>query len=163
MLATSFTKPNQIWQQFLAQSLLFGLTVAYGVQPALTVAGQYFHRRRALAMALVASGSSVGGVVLPIMFSKLIPQIGFPWAMRVGALILLCCYAVAMAISRPKQPPRKLKSLTHLFDYKGFLDIRYSCLSAGAVVSSLGVYVPFYYIGRCLPNPPSFFSLRTSR
>lgn len=32
MLATSFTQPNAIWQQFLAQSLLFGLTVAYGVQ-----------------------------------------------------------------------------------------------------------------------------------
>ena len=120
MLATSFTKPNQIWQQFLAQSLLFGLTVAYGVQPALTIAGQYFYRRRALAMALVAAGSSVGGVVLPIMFSKLIPQIGFPWAMRVGVMILLCCYAVATTISRPKQPPKKLKSLAHLFDYGGF-------------------------------------------
>jgi len=71
-------------------------------------------------MALVAAGSSVGGVVLPIMFSKLIPQIGFPWAMRVGVMILLCCYAVATTISRPKQPPKKLKSLAHLFDYGGF-------------------------------------------
>lgn len=32
MLATSFAQPNAIWQQFLAQSLLFGITVAYGVQ-----------------------------------------------------------------------------------------------------------------------------------
>lgn len=32
MLATSFAQPNAIWQQFLAQSLLFGFTVAYGVQ-----------------------------------------------------------------------------------------------------------------------------------
>ncbi|KAK2758472.1 hypothetical protein CKAH01_05520 [Colletotrichum kahawae] len=146
MLATSFTQPNAIWQQFLAQSLLFGLTVAYGVQPALTVAGQYFHRKRALAMGIVASGSSLGGVCLPIMFSKLIPQIGFPWALRVGALILLICYGLAIVVSSSKQPKRKLKSLGGLLDYKGFLDIRYSCLSAGAVIASLGVYVPFYYI-----------------
>lgn len=32
MLATSFAQPNAIWQQYLAQSLLFGITVAYGVQ-----------------------------------------------------------------------------------------------------------------------------------
>ncbi|KAI3540353.1 hypothetical protein CSPX01_08265 [Colletotrichum filicis] len=146
MLATSFTQPNAIWQQFLAQSLLFGLTVAYGVQPALTVAGQYFHRKRALAMGIVASGSSFGGVCLPIMFSKLIPTIGFPWALRVGALIMVICYAIAIAVSSSKRPKRKMRSLRDLLDYKGFLDIRYSCLSAGAVISSLGIYVPFYYI-----------------
>ncbi|KAJ3949583.1 uncharacterized protein N0V96_000704 [Colletotrichum fioriniae] len=146
MLATSFTQPNAIWQQFLAQSLLFGLTVAYGVQPALTVAGQYFHRKRALAMGIVASGSSFGGVCLPIMFSKLIPTIGFPWALRVGALIMVICYTIAIAVSSSKRPKRKMRSFRDLLDYKGFLDIRYSCLSAGAVISSLGIYVPFYYI-----------------
>lgn len=121
--------------------------LTWTAQPALTVAGQYFKRKRALAMGIVASGSSIGGVCLPIMFSKLIPTIGFPWALRVGALILLVCYAIAMAICRPARPKRKLVSLRHLFDYRGFLDIRFACLSAGAVISSLGIYVPFYYIG----------------
>ncbi|KAF6828192.1 hypothetical protein CPLU01_08671 [Colletotrichum plurivorum] len=146
MLATSFTQPNAIWQQFLAQSLLFGFTVAYGVQPALTIAGQYFHRRRGLAMGIVASGSSLGGTCLPIMFSKLIPAIGFPWAMRVGALVLLVCYAVAILVSSSRQPRRKLKSAGELLDYKGFLDVRYTCLAIGATLTSLGVYVPLYYI-----------------
>lgn len=40
MLATSFAQPNAIWQQFLAQSLLFGLTVAYGVQVSSSVSLQ---------------------------------------------------------------------------------------------------------------------------
>lgn len=98
-------------------------------------------------MGIVASGSSIGGVCLPIMFSKLIPKIGFAWAMRVGALILLVCYAIAIVICQPARPRTKLVSLRHLLDYGGFLDIRYACLSAGAVISSLGIYVPFYYIG----------------
>lgn len=100
-----------------------------------------------MAMGIVASGSSLGGVCLPIMFSRLIPQIGFAWALRVGAVILLTCYGLAIVVSSSKQPKRKLKSLRSLLDYRGFLDIRYSCLSAGAVIASLGVYVPFYYIG----------------
>lgn len=98
-------------------------------------------------MGIVASGSSIGGVCLPIMFSKLIPTTGFAWAMRVGALILLVCYAIAIAICRPARPRTKLVSLRDLLDYRGFLDIRYTCLSAGAVIASLGIYVPFYYIG----------------
>ncbi|KAK7736072.1 hypothetical protein SLS63_003593 [Diaporthe eres] len=162
MLATSFAQPNAIWQQFLAQSLLFGITVAYGVQPALTVAGQYFKRKRALAMGIVASGSSIGGVCLPIMFSKLIRTIGFAWSMRVGALILLVCYAIAIAICRPARPRTKLVALRHLLDYRGFLDIRYACLSVGAVISSLGVYVPFYYIAEDTPQTVSDVSMSST-
>lgn len=101
-------------------------------------------------MGIVASGSSFGGVCLPIMFSKLIPTIGFPWALRVGALIMVICYTIAIAVSSSKRPKRKMRSFRDLLDYKGFLDIRYSCLSAGAVISSLGIYVPFYYIGKCM-------------
>lgn len=32
-------------------------------------------------MGIVSGGSSLGGVFLPIMFNRLITQIGFPWAM----------------------------------------------------------------------------------
>lgn len=62
--------------------------------------------------------------------------------MRVGALVLLSCYALAMAVSRASHGPRKMKGVGGLLEYRGFLDVRYACLSAGAVVASLGVYVP---------------------
>lgn len=61
----------------LIQGLLFGLTVAFGAQPALAVVDQYFQKRRALAMGIVAAGSGVGGVCLPIMYSRLVTRIGF--------------------------------------------------------------------------------------
>jgi MFS family permease len=105
LLATSFAQPRAIWQLFLAQGLLLGLTISAGVQPALAVAGQYFRERRALAMGIVASGSSAGGVCLPIMFQRLVPLIGFRWAMRVGALIVSVCYIIAICVSRARFPP----------------------------------------------------------
>ena len=88
------------------------------MQPALSAVGQYYHHRRALVMGIVAAGSRVGGVCLPIMFSRLIPRIGFPWMMRVGALDLLTCYAAAICLSRAKHQPRKLKSFGSLLDYR---------------------------------------------
>lgn len=142
----SFTQPGQIWQQFLSQGVLFGLTVAFGTQTALAVAGQHFRRRRSFAMGIVAGGSSAGGVCLPIMFSRLVPLIGFGWAVRIAALILLCCYVIAILISRPKLAPKRLKSAADVFDFSGFRDMRYSVLAAANLVGNLGLYVPYYYI-----------------
>lgn len=144
----SFSRPDAIWQQFLSQGVLFGLTVAFGVQPALAVAGQHFKQRRGLAMGVVAGGSSIGGVCLPIMFSHLVPRIGFSWSVRVAALIFLCCYLVAMSLSRTKEPPKKnVKGLaSNLFDFNGFRDPRYLTLAIGCFVASMGLYVPYYYV-----------------
>ncbi|KAI1580089.1 AraJ Arabinose efflux permease [Pyrenophora tritici-repentis] len=54
LIGLSFSQKGAIWQQFLSQGVLFGLTVGFGVQPALAVAGQHFKQRRALAMGMVA-------------------------------------------------------------------------------------------------------------
>ena len=77
------------------------------MQPALAVAGQHFKKRRALAMGIVAGGSSIGGVCLPIMFSHIVPKIGFSWSIRVAALMFLCCYLAAACISWTREVPKK--------------------------------------------------------
>lgn len=40
-------------------------------------------------MGLMACGSSIGGVVLPIFLEKLLPKIGFEWTMRAAACMIL--------------------------------------------------------------------------
>jgi MCP family monocarboxylic acid transporter-like MFS transporter 10 len=66
-----------------------GTTIGFGVQPALTVVGQHFKNKRALAMGLVCAGSATGGVVFTIMFETLRPVIGFSWTMRIAAVKVL--------------------------------------------------------------------------
>jgi MCP family monocarboxylic acid transporter-like MFS transporter 10 len=66
-----------------------GFTMAFGVQPALTVAGQHFKKRLALAMGIVSVGSAAGGVLFPIMFRRLLPVVGFAWMLRVAALKIM--------------------------------------------------------------------------
>jgi len=86
LLALSFIKHGQFWQVFLVQGLMMGLTMAFGIQPALTVVGQHFEERRALAMGLVSTGSALGGIGFPLMFERLLPIVGFPNALRLAAL-----------------------------------------------------------------------------
>ena len=147
MLGLSFSQPGKIWQPFLSQGVLFGLAVAFGVQPALAVVGQHFKKRRALAMGLVAAGSSVGGVSYPLMFTRLVPRIGFAWSIRIAAFISLFCYITGYAISSTQVVPKGGMKLTGLLDFRGFLDARYTVLAIGSFVASLGLYIPYYYIG----------------
>lgn len=63
-----------------------GVSIAMGIQPAFAVAARHFKERRGLAMGIVTTGSSAGGVIFPIMFAKLVPEIGFGWTLRLAAL-----------------------------------------------------------------------------
>ncbi|EOD52688.1 putative monocarboxylate permease protein [Neofusicoccum parvum UCRNP2] len=132
------------------RGVLFGLVVAFNTQPALAVVGQHFKQRRALAMGLVAGGSSISGSFLPIVLSYLVPKIGFGWSLRVVALMMLCCYLISMAVSRTKEPPKAPTAkavVNSLLDFKGYKDPRYLMLAIGNFVATLGLYIPYYYIG----------------
>lgn len=86
LLVLSFAQPGRFWQVFLVQGLLVGFASAFAAQPALTVVSQHFKRQRALALGLVNAGSSLGGIIFPLMFERLLPVLGFPWMLRVAAL-----------------------------------------------------------------------------
>ena len=88
--------------------------------------------------------TAVGAVIYPIMLQRLMPRIGFPWAVRIIAFIVLATMTLSGAIMRVrigKNPPKR-----KVFDLKHLQDIPYllSCLSF--FVSFLGLYVFYYYI-----------------
>lgn len=147
-LGLSFAQKGQIWQYMLSQGLLFGLTVSFGTTVALAVVGQHFHRHRTLAMGIIASGSSAGGVCFPIIFSQLVPKLGFRWAIRIVPLFFAFCYGLAILITRAKVARRPLRSAREIVDFRGFRDRRYTTLAIATIVGNLGLYVPYNYIGR---------------
>lgn len=102
---------TKYYQIFLAQSLVAALGSGAIFNVSMTCATTWFHKRRAAAMGILVSGSSLGGVVLPITFDHLIPRLGFPWALRIVALILLalCCVSCLTVKSRLPPRPKALK------------------------------------------------------
>jgi hypothetical protein len=61
----------------------------------------------------------------------------------------------AASISWTKEAPSKTSkgSSSKLLDFEGFKDPRYLVLGIGSFVASLGLYVPYYYIGSSSPAP----------
>ncbi|KAM3503642.1 hypothetical protein MY10362_004076 [Beauveria mimosiformis] len=104
LVATSLS--TRYYQILLAQGLCtsLGMSALYVPATAL-VAGWFGRRRRGLAYGLATSGSSLGGIVLPLLIARLIPRVGFPWTLRAVALLVLALLLVGNALARSRLPP----------------------------------------------------------
>ena len=67
---------EEFWQLLLCQGFLTGLSCGMIFSPVPTITSQWFKKRRSLALGVIATGSSLGGTVVPIAASKLIELIG---------------------------------------------------------------------------------------
>lgn len=104
---------TQYWQLILAQSLLLGVSASLVFCPPLGVVLRHMPHRRGLAMGLTIGGSSIGGIVWPIMLQRLLANgsIGFGWTIRAVAftmmpLLSFACFAVREPVQARLSPAR---------------------------------------------------------
>src|SRR5690554_6218228 len=99
---------KEYYQLMLAQGVLMGTSMGMMSFPALAAVSQFLDKKRAAALGLVISGSSIGGIVLPIAVSRMIrtPSLGFPWAVRIIGFIMLPLLAFAILTVKARLPPR---------------------------------------------------------
>ncbi|CCM05421.1 uncharacterized protein FIBRA_07638 [Fibroporia radiculosa] len=146
LMMVSLVQPGKVYQLFLSQGLLFGMGLACIFNPSLAVVGHWFRRKRAYAIGIVASGSSVGGVFFPVMLQRLIPTVGFPWAVRSVAFICLACLSISCATMRTRLPPSRNISLRGFFDIGGFRDWKYLSAGIAAFLVFYSLFIPYFYI-----------------
>ena len=94
--------------------------------------GHWFHRRRAFVLAIAAAGSSLGGVVYPILLRQLIPQIGFAWAVRATALLTFVCLGLSCVCMRTRLPLSRNVNLRRSVDFTGFKEVNYRLVTLSA-------------------------------
>jgi len=135
----SFAKPNQFYQVrpvsvspderpimqyfqvFLTQGLGAGIGAGILYVPGLAVLSHHFHNRRAMAMTLVATGSSLGSIVHPIMLNNTLHgSLGFAKATRISAgmvsiLLLTACILIRTRTPPSNQPVLKIRKCLHKF------------------------------------------------
>ncbi|KAL1752605.1 major facilitator superfamily domain-containing protein [Schizophyllum commune] len=135
----------EFYQFLLSQGVLFGLGAGLLFYPAMTSASSCFTTYRATALGIVATGSSVGGVIFPIMLERLFSRIGFAWTLRVVGLFNAagCLLAWLLVSSRTMA---KKEVTRPLFDHTIFKDYKYVLLVAGSCLVSFGLYTQPTYI-----------------
>ena len=154
---------HEYYQYFLAQALLSGLGYAFVICPALATMPRYFKKARALAMGITIAGSSVGGVIWPIMLNNLLnhTSISFGWTLRIVGFVMLpllviACFTIRRPLTRPETDsavqetaeakpdaahPEGAADLPPLWKNSNFLIL---CFGLG--LTYLGFFGPFFYI-----------------
>ncbi|CAK7217944.1 hypothetical protein SCUCBS95973_003320 [Sporothrix curviconia] len=140
---------KEYWQVFLAQGIIVGIGAGMVFIPGVAIVGTYFSTRRATAIGLAATGSCVGGIIYPIALRRLIIEIGFGWAVRVMGFLMFATLIVAIAVMKPRLPPRKSGPLINT---EALCNPIYATWLIAIVFSFIGLYVPFFYVEQYARN-----------
>ncbi|KAF8887426.1 major facilitator superfamily domain-containing protein [Mucidula mucida] len=132
------------WQFLLCQGVALGLAAGCIYIPCISVMSHWFRVRRPVAFSIVAFGSSVGGIIYPIIFKNLVASVGFKWTVRTIAFINLATFIVAGLTMRTRLPPSK--SLSSLLNIRAFASPAYCTYVFSTFLSFLGVYTPLTFL-----------------
>ncbi|EHY53570.1 hypothetical protein HRR83_003779 [Exophiala dermatitidis] len=98
---------KEYYQFLLSQGVCSAIGACFLFNPAMNCVATWFYKKRGMAIGLAASGSSLGGVLFPIIVSRMIRETGFPWAMRTCAFLILALCIFANLTLRTRLPPTK--------------------------------------------------------
>ncbi|OJJ75218.1 hypothetical protein ASPBRDRAFT_119613 [Aspergillus brasiliensis CBS 101740] len=105
IMMTSLCK--ELYQFILAQGILLGISLSLLTCPMIALVGQHIKIKRGAAVGIVIGGSSLGGVLWPIIVNELLqkPNVGFGWTMRIVGFIMLPLLGVTCLCCRPAASP----------------------------------------------------------
>ncbi|KAI1768380.1 MFS general substrate transporter [Hypoxylon sp. FL1150] len=136
---------TEYYQIILSQGIVSAVGMSAVFNSAMNSVIGWFLKKRAAALGIMVSGSSLGGVVLPIMMNHLISQIGFPWTMRAIGFMFLAMCGFACATVKSRLPPRK-KPFNVLDYVRPLREPAFACVVCGGFFFFWGMFLPFNYI-----------------
>jgi MFS family permease len=136
---------TKYYQFILAQGLVSPIGASMIFYPAISSISTWFLKKRATAFGIVASGSSLGGVIFPIMIQRLIPRIGFPWTMRAAAFMILGLTIIMNLTVKSRLPPQP-KPLSLKEFVVPFKERTYALVVAASFLFFFGLFVPFNFV-----------------
>src|SRR5262245_22989610 len=73
-------------------------------------------------MGVTLSGSSLGGVIFPLLLDRLFNEVGFAWGVRIAAFLILGCLIIANMLVRSRLGAPGLSGGRKVFDFEAFRD-----------------------------------------
>ena len=136
------------WRLMLTHGVLTGLGNGIIFTPSVALVATYFDKKRALALGIVTTSNSAGGLVYPALIRGVLPKLGFAWTARVVGFLNLSGLALAATFMRPWLPPRTAGPIV---DFKAFKEPLYVTYVAGLFMFTWGTYYTLYYVSSQRP------------
>jgi predicted MFS family arabinose efflux permease len=130
-----------------ALDMIYSISANWRLNIAMTTVATWFDKRRAFAIGVAMSGSSIGGVVFPIMMNNLIEKIGYPWAMRVAALTMLAMLIFANFTVSPRVSPKRPTQRWHARDsFRPLEEPPTLLIIVGGFFYFFGMFLPYDFV-----------------
>ena len=131
------------WEAVLAQGFVVGIGGGCLYVPGVAIMPTYFTSHLGLALGVAAFGSSIGGIIYPFMFYKLVGEVGFGWSCRIIGFTALATLVIPLLTLRMRVKPGKVRSIV---DWSAFTDWQYLTFVAGTFVGFTSLYIAVFYI-----------------
>ncbi|KFY16654.1 hypothetical protein V492_01182 [Pseudogymnoascus sp. VKM F-4246] len=158
---------SEYYQVFLTQAFLLGISISFLYCPAMATVSRYFNKNKGLTVGITIGGSSLGGVIWPIVLNELLNThgVGFGWSIRAMGFIMvpLLVLAIVTVVPPPQTKHRNEHAVAQEIEEKRpkrdlsiAKDPTFIILCTGLAISILGLYSPMFYIttyARSLGHP----------
>ncbi|TWW56083.1 monocarboxylate transporter 1-like [Takifugu flavidus] len=168
LVAASFC--NTVEQLYFFIGVVGGLGLAFNLNPALTMIGKYFYKRRPIANGIAMAGSPVFLSTLAPLNSWLYDAFGWRGSFLIlGGLLLNCCVAGSLmrpigpkpqppkpdsengegkATGSPQAPPKKtvLQTINSFLDLTLFKHRGFLLYLSGNIVMFFGLFAPLVFL-----------------
>ncbi|KAL4759398.1 major facilitator superfamily domain-containing protein [Aspergillus foveolatus] len=134
---------KEYWQVLLAQGFCVGIGAGCLFVPCVSILPTYFSSKLGAALGLAVSGSSLGGIIYPIVLNRLLGPLGFGWAVRVIGFIALGTLLLPIVIMKQRVKPPKARAL---IDWTAFTDIPFMTLVIAGLIAFMGLFTLLFYI-----------------
>ncbi|TFY50494.1 hypothetical protein EVJ58_g11027 [Rhodofomes roseus] len=152
LFMVSLAHVTSYYQVYLSLGIGMGLGSGLLYVPAVAIQAHYWKERRALAMGVVITGSSFGGIIYPILLNQLLfdRQIGFGPSVRATAYLTLGLLVVANCLmllglstgtAKGNAPPPRPFSMRAVLT-----DVAYMVSVAGFFMVFWGLFFPYFYL-----------------
>jgi MFS family permease len=121
-------KCETYWQFMLVFGVLAGVANALLTTTGVAVVAHWFEVKRGRANGIVFIGSSLGGITIPLMMRPLLERLGWVWAMRVLALVIMVLMLIGNVLIRGRLS-KGVKG--GAVDLRCFLDSRFTWATIG--------------------------------
>lgn len=133
------------YQILLSQAVCSAIGASFVFYPAFSSVSTWFMKKRGAAIGLVTAGSSLGGVIFPVMVIRLLPPLGFGWTLRICAFLILALLIFAnltiQSRIRPSKRPFKLMAFVSPLGEPTF-----AVFAAAAFFFYWGMFIPITFI-----------------
>jgi MFS family permease len=136
---------TEYWQALLAQAFCIGIGGGLLFTPTVSLLPTWFSNRMGLAVGIASAGSSVGGVVYPIVLHRLlhVADVGFSGAVRTLGFLALATFVLPLAVMRMRVQTPKPRAVV---DWSAFVDGPFVVFTLGVLILFLGNAVLIFYV-----------------